>query len=48
MYGRQSSVSGFFKFKLDNASRKDLTSTARIGTDEEETKLDGTLHTSLK
>jgi len=41
MYGRQSSASGFSAFKLDNASRKDLTSTARIGTDEKETKLDG-------
>jgi len=41
MFWRQSRVSGFFEFKLDNASRKDLTSTARIGTDEKETKLDG-------
>jgi len=45
MHGRQSSVSGLFEFKLDNASRKDLTSTARKGTDEKETKLDGAFHT---
>ena len=48
MDGRQSSVSGFFEFKLDNASRKDLTSTVRIGTREKETKLDGAFHASLK
>jgi hypothetical protein len=48
MNGRQSSVSGFFEFKLDNASRKDLTSTAVIGTHEKETELDGAFHASLK
>lgn len=48
MNGRQSSVSVFFELKLDNPLSKDLTGTARISTDEKETKLDGAFHATLK
>jgi hypothetical protein len=48
MNGRQSSISGFFELKLDNAASKDLTGTARTSADEKETKLDAAFNVTLK
>ena len=47
MNGRQSSVSGFFELKLDNASSEELSGTARTSTDEKETKLDDAFQATL-
>jgi hypothetical protein len=48
MAGRQASVSGIFDFKIDDATSKDLTGTAKTSENKLDTKLDVAFHAALK